>query len=97
MRAAEAQFELLRVQRAKVDLVNGAPKQLERANESLPEGERAALVFMRKSKTLAAFGLRTPRDFKAQSIAAHVASATRAGGARGAAASKTATHDIALR
>jgi hypothetical protein len=55
MRAAEAQFELLRVQRAKVDLVNGTAKQLDRADASLSKGERAALAFMRKSKTLAAF------------------------------------------
>jgi hypothetical protein len=55
MRAAEAQFDLLRVQRAKVDLVNGAAKHLERADASLPESERVALAFMRKSKTLAAF------------------------------------------
>jgi hypothetical protein len=55
LRAAEAQFDLLRVQRAKVDLVNGAAKHLERVDASLPEGERAALAFMRKSKTLAAF------------------------------------------
>jgi hypothetical protein len=55
MRAAEAQFDLLRVQRAKVDLVNGAAKHLERLDDSLPQAERAALAFMRKSKTLAAF------------------------------------------
>jgi len=74
MRAAEAQFDLLRVQRAKVDLVNGAAKHLERADVSLPEGERAALAFMRKSKTLAAFDrYERPRDFEPQSVAAQVA------------------------
>lgn len=55
MRAAEAQFDLLRVQRAKVDLINGAAKQLARTDASLPAGERAALAFMDKSKILAAF------------------------------------------
>lgn len=55
MRAAEAQFEMLRVQQAKVDLVNGAAKHLERANAALPKSERRALAFMRESKTLAAF------------------------------------------
>jgi hypothetical protein len=55
LRAAEAQFDLLRVQRAKVDLVNGAAKHLERVDASLPEGERAALAFMGKTETLAAF------------------------------------------
>src|SRR5262245_4657001 len=55
MRAAEAQFEVLRVERAKADLVNGTAKHLERTDASLSKGERAALAFIRKSKTLAAF------------------------------------------
>src|SRR5262245_48663994 len=55
MRAAEAQFEVLRMQRAKADLVNGTAKHLERTDASLSKGERAALAFIRKSKTLAAF------------------------------------------
>jgi hypothetical protein len=56
MRAAEAQFDLLRVQCAKVDLVNGFAKRLGNTDASLSEGERLALGFMRKSKTLGAFG-----------------------------------------
>jgi hypothetical protein len=55
MRAAEAQFEVQRVQRAKVDLLNGTAKQLNRADASLSKGECAALAFICKSKTLAAF------------------------------------------
>jgi hypothetical protein len=55
MRAAEAQFDLFRMQRAKVDLINGIAKHLKYTDASLGEGDHLALAFMRKSKMLAAF------------------------------------------
>jgi hypothetical protein len=55
MRAAEAQFDLFRVQQAKVDLINSIARHLKYTDASLPEGDHLALAFMRKSKTLAAF------------------------------------------
>jgi hypothetical protein len=55
MRAAEAQFDLLRALRAKVDLVNAVARRLRCADASLGEGEGLALAFTRKGKTLAAF------------------------------------------
>jgi hypothetical protein len=55
LQAAEAHFDLLRVQQAKVGLINGMAKQLGRADASLSEDERLALAFMQKSKTLTAF------------------------------------------
>jgi hypothetical protein len=55
LRAAEAEVDLLRVERAKVDLVNGLANRLALADASLPQTERAALAFLHKSKTLAAF------------------------------------------
>ena len=55
MQAAEAQFELLRAQGAKVDLINGIAKHPKYTDPCLSEGDRLAFAFMRKSKTLAAF------------------------------------------
>jgi hypothetical protein len=56
LRAAEAHFEILRVRRAKVDLINGTAKHLKGEDlQSMPEGERATLAFTLKSKTLSAF------------------------------------------
>jgi hypothetical protein len=51
--AAEAQGELLRVRRAKVEIVNDAAKRL-RSEDILVEGDRIVLAFARKAKTLAA-------------------------------------------
>src|SRR5262245_39379733 len=51
--AAEAQGELLRVRRTKVEIVNHAAKRLR--NEDVPEEDRVVLAFARKAKTLAAF------------------------------------------
>jgi len=54
--AAEAQVEILRVRRVKVDLVNRAADHLrDQDARSLPPGERATLAFAQKAKTLAAF------------------------------------------
>jgi hypothetical protein len=52
--AAEAQGELLRVRRTKVEIVNHAAKRL-RNEDGLPEGDRIVLAFARKAKTLTAF------------------------------------------
>lgn len=46
---------LFRMQRAKVDLINGIAKHLKYTDASLGEGDHLALAFMRKSKMLAAF------------------------------------------
>jgi hypothetical protein len=55
MFAAEAQVEILRVRRAKVDLVNRAADHLRDEDaRDLPPGERAALAFAQKANTLAA-------------------------------------------
>jgi hypothetical protein len=54
--AAEAHFEILRVRRAKVDLINGTARHLKGEDvRFMPEGERAALAFALKSTTLSAF------------------------------------------
>jgi hypothetical protein len=56
LRAAEAHFEILRVRRAKVDLINGTAKHLKGEDvRSMPEGERATLAFALKIETLSAF------------------------------------------
>src|SRR6266545_3655258 len=56
MFAAEAQVEILRVRRAKVDLVNRAADHLRDEDaRSLPPEERATLAFAQNAKTLAAF------------------------------------------
>jgi hypothetical protein len=52
--AAEAQGELLRVGRTKVEIVNDAAKRL-RNEDGLLEEDRVVLAFARKAKTLAAF------------------------------------------
>jgi hypothetical protein len=56
MFAAEAQVEILRVRRAKVDLVNRAANHLRDEDaRALPPCERATMGFAQKSKTLVAF------------------------------------------
>ena len=54
--AAEAHIEIMRARRAKVDLFNRAAGHFRDEDaRSLPAGERAALAFAQKTKTLAAF------------------------------------------
>src|SRR5262249_12966556 len=52
MRAAEAQFDLFRMQRAKVDLINGIAKHLKYTDASLGEGDHLALALCARARCL---------------------------------------------
>jgi hypothetical protein len=69
MRAAEAELEMLRVRRGRVDLINRAAKQQDRPPCGLPEGERATLAFTNKSKILVAFDRYEHRAFARRNLA----------------------------
>jgi hypothetical protein len=69
MRAAEAEFEMLRVRRCRVDLINKTAKQEHRRHWDLPEGERATLAFAKKSNILVAFDRYEHRAFARRNLA----------------------------